>query len=164
MKLLTEPGYSALCLSSRGKDPVGPRIMKKLLAAGAPPDGCQGQYNMTPLHVICRDKCVWAVPILLAAGVEVDPVDEMGRVPLHYCGWMGDTEGAKAIIAAGAKAGDNKQLLVKDAQDKTPAAIAKQQAQRETQALIESFMPPGTFEPGASYVPPPPEDAAVAAA
>ncbi len=133
----TEPGYTSLSMSARISNP---KIMDLLLKAGARVNDVQGQYDRKPLHIACLETQAWATKRLIEAGAELDPIDEMGRTPLGYAGWMGCMESATALLGAGATS-----VVHTDKIGLCSIDHARHQAKKEVQAFLEKHAPQEWF-------------------
>ena len=74
--------------------------VKALLAEGAPVDGGQGPYSVSPL--ISADKHADITKFLLDHGAKVDSMDAQGNTALIYAAFYGQTAVVQTLLEAGA--------------------------------------------------------------
>jgi len=83
------------------------RVARELLKAGAAVNA-ENNFRATPLHNACWHTTVNGlyprelVPLLLAAGANIDAVDCEGRSPLHIVSSSGETSIVLKLVNAGA--------------------------------------------------------------
>ena len=92
-----------------------------------------GTGSNTPLHTAAHMGKTETLQALIAAGANLNAVNENGDTPLHIAARMGKTKTAQALITAGAN------LDAKDKDGKTPLDRAKAGRKRKTVwALIDA--------------------------
>mmetsp|Transcript_38851 Transcript_38851/g.51192 ORF Transcript_38851/g.51192 Transcript_38851/m.51192 type:complete len:648 (+) Transcript_38851:379-2322(+) len=91
--------------------------------------------NASPLHLACQNRSEDLVPLLLAAGAEVDCVDSRQATPLLYAVQMGLENAVRALL----EAGSNPTLA--DKHGRTPLKLAQKSRNREAiVGLLESWI------------------------
>ncbi len=78
--------------------------VRRLLTAGADPDGRGYKVNSVPLT---RAKSPEIVELLLAAGADVNAVDSVGTTPLGWAVGLGKMENVRCLLRAGADVSPN---------------------------------------------------------
>ncbi len=91
------PGGATLLIDAVEKDDAV--AVKRLLAAGADPNGRGYKVNSVPLT---RARSAAVTALLLEQGADVDAVDSVGTTPLGWVAGLGDMESARALLKAGA--------------------------------------------------------------
>ncbi len=93
-------GFTALHLAAFFDAPYAAAL---LLRAGAGPEAvADNPTHVTPLHSALAGRSVAVVSMLLAAGVDPDPVQQSGFTPLMAAAQHGDTELSDLLLACGA--------------------------------------------------------------
>lgn len=90
-----------LASTPRGADTLG--AVTDLLRRGANPNTCCNIFGNTPLHETAHFDNLVVAEQLLAAGADVDVVNDSGDTPLHVAGCNAAFRVAKALIKAGAQ-------------------------------------------------------------
>jgi ankyrin repeat protein len=93
------------CITHDGR----PAALRALLAYGADPTVRAGAAGAPMLHFVRNKGAAAIIPLLLAAGLDIDAADNQGRTALHRVVHNCDTDAAMALIEAGARldAADN---------------------------------------------------------
>lgn len=107
------------------------QVVRELIAAGADASGVEGT-GINLMHWATITNRAEVIPVLAAAKVPLDEVDDNGFTPLMYAATIdfGDTKTLEALLAAGAD------MQVKDYKNRGPL----QQAQRLKHSAIEKVL------------------------
>lgn len=79
-------------------------VVRRLLTAGADPDGRGYKVNSVPLT---RAKSTEVLELLLDAGADVNAVDAVGTTPLGWAVGLGKMENVRCLLQAGADVNPN---------------------------------------------------------
>ena len=111
-------GFTALHLAAFFDAPYAAAL---LLRAGAGPEAvADNATHVRPLHSALAGRSVSVVSMLLAMGVEADPVQQGGFTPLMAAAQHGDTELTDLLLACGA----NSRRVTDDGRTAADIAIA----------------------------------------
>ena len=97
---------------------AGAFVTQLLLDAGADVDAVENEgepgCGHTPLHMAAMSGCTDTARILIAAGADLDFLNENHDPPLYICAWNGSYETLRVLLEAGASisAGDHSPLGV----------------------------------------------------
>jgi uncharacterized protein len=103
---ITEPdGTTALHWAVRYDETM---LVERLIKAGANVNAAN-RYGVTPIALACESASGAVMEQLVKAGVNPNATGPLGETALHTCAHTGNVDGAKALLARGAKvdAGDN---------------------------------------------------------
>ena len=110
VELLLEAGADATLVDQAGETPLmlaaragGAAIAARLLAAGAPVDAREADYDQTALMIAAREGHADVVRLLLGAGADVDAATRAGAVPAFRR--PGRQRRARRALASSAAAG-----------------------------------------------------------
>ena len=102
VELLLEAGADATLVDQAGETPLmlaartgGAALAARLLAAGAPVDAREGDYDQTALMIAAREGHADVARLLLGAGADVDATTRTGTVPAFRR--PADNAGSKGI-------------------------------------------------------------------
>lgn len=79
-----------------------PELLAYLLEKGAPVDEGDGARDGTALHWAAEGSCVKCIPVLLAAGADLERRNKMGLTALFVAAARGDSEMTAALLSYGA--------------------------------------------------------------
>jgi ankyrin repeat protein len=136
VKLRNEDGFTPLHIAVReGHE----EAVRRLIAAGADvkaDDDPRGEYassnGWTPLHLAVLSGKTAIARILLDHGADVDAVDKRGKhTALHFAAWKGDAALVTLLLERKAN------RAVKDEEERTPLALAKEKGHTEVIKLLE---------------------------
>ena len=88
------------------------------------------QYNITPLHYACYNKCSNAIDLLLDLGSDFNAVDVDGKSVLSYAVCSGSTRTVKKLLIRGAD------KSIKEIEGKTPYDLAKEKNNQDMCDLL----------------------------
>ena len=88
------------------------------------------QYNITPLHYACYNKCSNAIDLLLDLGADFNAVDVDGKSVLSYAVCSGSTRTVKKLLIRGAD------KSIKEIEGKTPYDLAKEKNNQDMCDLL----------------------------